>query len=86
MADVDKISPVQLQYVTLLTKMFILDFPKARVMSTIGGEFGAKKPFRNLLQKHCAAVHRQFRSDRVSPPGGETTCCRTDNLNGRLVD
>jgi len=23
--------------------MFILDFPKARVMSTIGGEFGAKK-------------------------------------------
>jgi len=43
MADVDKISPVQLQYVILLTKMFILDFPKARVMSTIGGEFGAKK-------------------------------------------
>jgi len=65
--------------------MFILDFPKARVMSTIGGEFGAKKPFRNLLQKHCAAV-RRLRSDRVSPPGGETTCCRTDNLNGRLVD
>jgi len=66
MADVDKISPVQLQYVILLTKMFILDFPKARVMSTISGEFGAKKPFRNLLQKHCAAV-RRLRSDRVSP-------------------
>jgi len=66
--------------------MFILDFPKARVMSTIGGEFGAKKPFRNLFAEALCSSASTVSLRQSIAPGGETTCCRTDNLNGRLVD